>query len=590
MFAKLFQFFLKRKEKMSILYLILIVIFLYCTWPGPDRVVWNNPFDPTNPNKPQPPMIVNITKDTAIGLNDSLWVKVSAVSENSNVTAYLWSIGDDHSIDTTTDGKHLFVWSKNDTGQKVISVWAINEYDMLSNQAIIRVIVKSSKPVISKLNDTIVSEGARVEREFSAIDKDGKIVKYYWSTKDSGWEDSAVVNNTTYKASFSKGKEWIMSIRWAAVDDDYLFTEDTFKIIFNHSPDSVWLAGNDTLSFVSYSHQNNSGIVKCVFAAIDQDSIDTITYFLIVKNLQQDTILSYTGRDTFTLLPDMTPATKYEWKIVAKDLFGDSAASHGWFWTATIPASPIGMKLITAQDKYFKMGQSGFDTSETPIHTVGFSYSFWIDTIEVTNGQYAEVMGLPVPETSFINLPVTNISWYDAVLYCNTKSKKEKRDTVYVYTSKEDNNKDVFLTNLKINYTANGYRLPTEAEWEYACRKDSLTLFFWGNSSTEAVLYVWTKENSGGEVHAGAMKKPNAFGLYDMSGNVWEWCNDWFDPFYYTKAPFLDPVGPSEGVEKVIRGGSFSTSLYFSQCGTRSKISPLTKANNIGFRTILVEK
>ncbi|MCX7725765.1 MAG: formylglycine-generating enzyme family protein, partial [Chitinispirillaceae bacterium] len=75
-----------------------------------------------------------------------------------------------------------------------------------------------------------------------------------------------------------------------------------------------------------------------------------------------------------------------------------------------------------------------------------------------------------------------------------------------------------------------------------------------------------------------------------MAGNVWEWCNDWFDPLYYKTSPSLDPLGPSNGTEKVIRGGSFNTSLYFAQCGTRSKIYPLTKANNIGFRTVLVEK
>ncbi|MCX7727272.1 MAG: hypothetical protein N2053_10545, partial [Chitinispirillaceae bacterium] len=128
MLTKITQFFLKDKKRLQIVPILLFVISFYCTWPGSDRKIWDNPFDPTNPNKAQPPRIVNVTKDTTIGINDSLWVKVSAISENTNVVEYLWSLDNGYTVDTTEKGEYLFLWSKNDTGQKVISVWAVNEY------------------------------------------------------------------------------------------------------------------------------------------------------------------------------------------------------------------------------------------------------------------------------------------------------------------------------------------------------------------------------------------------------------------------------------------------------------------------------
>jgi formylglycine-generating enzyme required for sulfatase activity len=136
---------------------------------------------------------------------------------------------------------------------------------------------------------------------------------------------------------------------------------------------------------------------------------------------------------------------------------------------------------------------------------------------------------------------------------------------------------------------ANGYRLPTEAEWEYSCRIDSMTLFFWGNDPSLSSEYAWTRENCD-TIQKVALKQPNGFRLYDLAGNVWEWCNDWFDPDYYSSSPQLNAYGPESGDQRVIRGGSWKHSLYFAQAGTRSKMSPDVRSGTIGFRTVRVVK
>jgi formylglycine-generating enzyme required for sulfatase activity len=138
--------------------------------------------------------------------------------------------------------------------------------------------------------------------------------------------------------------------------------------------------------------------------------------------------------------------------------------------------------------------------------------------------------------------------------------------------------------------SAAGYRLPTEAEWEYACRGGTQSTFYWGESQVDAEMYAWTISNSGNRLHPAAFKKPNDIGLYDMSGNVGEWCNDLFGADYYTKSPSTDPIGPAEGRERVIRGGSFQDDCSFAACGKRSKAQPDAASVAIGFRAVLVNR
>jgi formylglycine-generating enzyme required for sulfatase activity len=284
------------------------------------------------------------------------------------------------------------------------------------------------------------------------------------------------------------------------------------------------------------------------------------------------------------------------WSIIVKDSTTTSIINRG-------------MKLITGG--VFNMGSN--DTFvQQPVHSVTVS-SFWMDTVEVTQAKFKSIMGYLMIDWSFTpdssRLPACCINWYEAALYCNKLSRQNGLDTVYAYQYARFDNSVVFgrcttLAAIVINYSAKGYRLPTEAEWEYAARSQSenstsgwLVKF---TSDASAANYAWYLYNSyyfGSQLpHAVATKLPNRYGLYDMYGNVWEWCNDWYDPNYYAQLQNNNPVGPASGTVKVLRGGSWDWSLPSINATVRSSGEPDNNGSgtsfdpvtqNRGFRIVL---
>jgi len=130
--------------------------------------------------------------------------------------------------------------------------------------------------------------------------------------------------------------------------------------------------------------------------------------------------------------------------------------------------------------------------------------------------------------------PIEQVSWNDAVQFCRRLSQLPQEKAA-----------------------GHVYKLPSEAQWEYACRAGTTTQYYFGNDATRLAEYAWWKENSGGTTHPVGQKKPNAWGLYDMHGNMWEWCADWFGEGYYKQSPPNDPTGAPSGAWRVLRGGSF---------------------------------
>jgi formylglycine-generating enzyme required for sulfatase activity len=205
------------------------------------------------------------------------------------------------------------------------------------------------------------------------------------------------------------------------------------------------------------------------------------------------------------------------------------------------------MVLIKAAGYGLVMGsEDSLDYGASPSHIVSFTKDYYLDTTDVTQAQYQAVMGTnPSRFTGDTGRPVEQVFWYDAARYCNRRSILEGLTPCY----------DTTTWNCTVSAT--GYRLPTEAEWEYACRGGTTTGYFWGDSSDSATIgqYAWYYANSSATTHPVAQKRPNAYGLYDMSGNVWEWCNDWFGS--YSAGPQTDPTGPATGSYRVLRGGSW---------------------------------
>ena len=220
----------------------------------------------------------------------------------------------------------------------------------------------------------------------------------------------------------------------------------------------------------------------------------------------------------------------------------------------------IGMRFKLIQAGSFMMGSnaSDADDDEKPSHQVTITRSFYICVYEVTQGQYETVTGTNPSRFQFgPNRPVEQVSWNDAVEFCRRLSEIEG------------------VT----------YRLPTEAEWEYACRAGTTTDYYWGSDS--AGSYAWHRDNSSshsGRTHDVGQKLPNEWGLYDMAGNVLEWCSDWYGS--YSGSAQTDPHGPSSGSGRVLRGGSSYMHPWYLRVSSRAGLPPGDWYSISGFRCV----
>ena len=224
------------------------------------------------------------------------------------------------------------------------------------------------------------------------------------------------------------------------------------------------------------------------------------------------------------------------------------------------------------------------DGREEPQRQVWISQDYFMGKYEVTQAQWKEVMtgnpwGISATPGGYSgdNYPVRMVSWEDCACFCNQLSADEGRTPVYNDTT------------WAIDYGADGYRMPTEAEWENACRAGTTTRYFWGDdlSYTEIGDYAWySGNNSPSGFKVVGLKLPNSWGLYDMSGNVWEWCNDRYSDTYYTIENIMDPVGPDTGSNRAVRGGGYAASAAHCRSAFRNMCPPTIVDNAMGFRII----
>jgi formylglycine-generating enzyme required for sulfatase activity len=281
-----------------------------------------------------------------------------------------------------------------------------------------------------------------------------------------------------------------------------------------------------------------------------------------------DVLCVLTDPDADAYVDDETMwATEYYYALRTSAENGQSVWSNEDSITTpdAAPVLPGGMEFATIPEGSFQMGASpsepGFSPDERPVHIVTFNYPFEMMTTEVTQGMWAEVM-VDDPAGGYgvgPDHPVYNVSWTDC------------QDFIVAMNSLDPSHL---------------YRLPSESEWEYCCRAGTVTRFYWGDDPLESEIsdYAWWSGNSGGTTHPVARKTANAWGLFDMSGNVWEWCNDWYQD-NYKDAPSDGSSweGPQSSLH-VDRGGSWISRATGCLSDERSASAPDFSSIHLGFR------
>ncbi|MDC0292966.1 formylglycine-generating enzyme family protein [Verrucomicrobia bacterium] len=229
----------------------------------------------------------------------------------------------------------------------------------------------------------------------------------------------------------------------------------------------------------------------------------------------------------------------------------------------------LNLEMMPIPSGTFLMGgtdyEEGWDDDEGPQTTVTITKPFWLGKTEVTQSQWEAVMGNNPSRFKGDDLPMTNINWHDAVDFCE-KLNAIKHDTL-----------------------PDGYRytLPTEAQWEYACRAGTTTRFCYGDDYNQLGQYAWNEDNSSDKTHPVGEKQPNDWGLHDMHGNVWEWCLDGYSDSYL-EGSVSDPQNFKISSFQVVRGGSWFSIARYCRSLSRSKNPPnRTRLGNLGFRIAL---
>ena len=390
--------------------------------------------------------------------------------------------------------------------------------------------------------------------------------------------DEVVINGTNFGSNLSKGQVIFNNVTATEISN-WIDNKIIVKVPANATSGKIYVkVGNLLSSGIDYTVIfTNQPVISNIDLNIAQEG-QTITIsgsdFGQTRNNSYVTFGGVSAVD-YTSWSDTKISVKVPTgaKSGLLNVVVGSATSNGVNFTVQSLYHLLDLCLV--QSGKFKMGSISADDMEAyPQHDVTISKSFYVSKYEITQNQYKKVMNSTNPSNPLQygdNKPVNQVTWLQAVQFCNNLSKMENLTPCYTISG----------NSVTCNFNADGYRLPTEAEWEYAA-KGGINAWTYGQLDNIA----WNAENSGNFLQDVGKKTPNAFGLYDMIGNAFEWCWDIYDSQYYAHSPSTDPKGPNSGNDRVYRGGAFDETSTCNSVLRQSGSSDGILNFDLGFRVV----